>query len=1142
METAQLASSPQHSSTVMAAAGTGKTWLLVTRLVRLLLAGTSPDSILAITFTRKAAAEMAARLMDRLYSLARMDDGALEQALREMGIDPTTSLLHKAGGLYEQHLFQPRQARVTTFHAFSQELLHRFPLEADVPAGFEVLDGARLIQEEAWDALVDEVTRFPNSQVAQSMEDLFQHLSGHQATQTALMRFLHHRSDWWAFTLGEPAPVEHATQTLATLLSVDSTRDPLMEGLTISVRAELQEYAAMLIRHGTDTFIERCVSIENALSQTSEQTDRTESINRLESDSAERLNALRSALLKRDGRPLALKPSKAMAKSLGEDGQRRFLALHEQLASWLMAIQDQYRRRQTLSLSQAWFRAGARLLDHYQRIKTERRMLDFSDLEWKAFLLLNHADHALWVQYKLDQRIDHLLIDEFQDTNPTQWHLIFPLLQELAAASEERWRTVFLVGDAKQSIYRFRRAEPALFPAAQQWLREQLHAVDHALSASWRSSPAVIDFVNRVFANGHFRERLSEFHPHTTYRTALWGQVEVLPLIVAEDAENSSAAELRNPLHRPRLLPKDQRHRQEGEMIAARILSLLAEQTVLGQGAEAHPARYDDIMILVRNRTHVRDYEDALRAAAIPYVTASRGTLLDCIEISDMVALLEILIIPYNNLTLATVLRSPLFDCSDEDLMMLAAVPGGNWLERLLAIAPQFASGTPLARAAHWLPRWQIIAGQRPVHDLLDRIYCEGNVLARYEAAFPAHLRPRIRANLTRFLELALEMDSGRYPSLTAFLERLRTLKVLEDDAPDEAAESVAAGNVRLLTIHAAKGLEAPVIFLADAAAASPAARAYQAVVRWPAHADRPSHFLLCGKPSETDTVTAALLDHEAQQDQREQANLLYVALTRAKQLLFISGSKPKRGEELGWYGAIAAQLGEVEAIAQNGWTSSAGAPPPFQPTGVLAAATTTIDPRFAHPIPLAAHDIEIAPSRADVERGEMPSDEDGRERGLAIHRFLQLLSGSRQFDLALMRRRVVSELNLDENIHPVAEWQAEAETIVQHPDFRPWFDANLYDNAFNEVPIYYYQSSEKVVQGVIDRLVVKNDGCILIDYKTHRGATADNLAAMAAPYGEQMRLYTEGVKRLWPGKSVRAYLLFTACAGAYEWREEPRP
>lgn len=1124
MDTARLAISPQHSATVMASAGTGKTWLLVTRLLRLLLEGATPDSILAITFTRKAAAEMAERLGERLRHLATVDDAARSKALQEIGIAPNPTSLARAAGLYEKYLFAPGQIRVTTFHAFCQELLRRFPLEADVPAGFEILDGSRLLLETAWDALVDDATRQPDGNLARALQQLFDHLGDHQETKKALMRFVHHRSDWWAYTLDQKNPVAYATHKLTAQLAIDLAQDPLLTAWTPERRGELQEYAALLRRHGTATFLAKADILMQALDDSIVEPPK-------------RFATLSRAFLKADGDPLSQKPTKALTKSLGEQGQSRFLSLHEGLTGWIMALRDQYRRRHTWSLSSAWYLAGQSLLTNYQQLKIEHRVLDFSDLEWKAYLLLNRADHALWVQYKLDQRIDHLLIDEFQDTNPTQWHLIFPLLQEISSGIEQRQRSIFLVGDAKQSIYRFRRAEPDLFPAAHRWLQEQLHAVDHTLSVSRRSAPAIIEFVNRIFETGPLREQLPEFGSHRAFHERLWGTVEVFPLIQAEEDEHQDMPVMRNPLQSPRRTMMDRRHRQEGDKIAAQIGTLIKDRMMIGADADARPVSYDDIMILVRNRTHVQAYEEALRAADIPYVTASRGTLLDCIEIRDLVALLEILIVPYNNLTLATVLRSPLFNCSDGDLITLAAYPQGNWLERLLAEVPRQPSGSPLARAARLLPYWQELAGQRPVHDLLDHIYCEGNVVARYEAAFPAHLHSRLRANLTRFIELALEMDSGRYPSLTGFLERLRTLQVLEEDAPDETAENTLAGNVRLLTIHAAKGLESPVVFLADSAAAGPRNRAYQTLVRWPAQALCPSHFLLCGKTSEADSVSAALLDAEAQQQQREQTNLLYVALTRAKQILYISGCLPKN-TDMGWYGAIVRQLGDADAIAQNGWHSASGVMPQTIRPGTDANPITmpATDPRLAQPIPSATMDREIAPSHSVEEQtGETRSDELGRQRGLAIHRFLQIMTESPSFDVDRLIRQASAELHLDREKAPVEAWLTEARAVMGNPRYRDWFDPACYDRSYNEVPVYYY-SNERLVHGVIDRLVIKDDACVLIDYKTQRNVAQNQLAAAAAPYHEQIRHYVDAARLLWPDKVVRAYLLFTADeTGTYE-------
>ncbi len=1111
------ASAPAASATVMASAGTGKTWLLVTRVVRLLLDGAAPDAILAVTFTRKAAAEMAARLTQRLAELARLDVHGRHAALAAMGIAPNDELLRNAADLYERQLRHTRQVRFTTFHAFCQDLLRRFPLEAQVPAGFEVLDGPGLLEQQAWDALLNEATAAPDAATGQALALLFDRCNGLHNARAALRQFINYRSDWWAYTREQNAPVEWALRQLAAALEVDPTSDPLAGALSSRAQQELREVAALLGRHGTDTSVAQARAIVDALDGAG--------------DGNARLTLLKRAFLTQKDTPLVRKAGKALADKLGAAGQDRLLELHTLWAERLLVIQDQVRRRATFLLTHAWLNAGTRLLDHFQRIKAEQRMLDFADLEWKAYRLLNHGDHAEWVQYKLDQRIEHILVDEFQDTNPTQWHLLYPLLQELAAGGQERARSVFLVGDTKQSIYRFRRADPNLFPAAQYWLAEHLRADTHGLAASWRSAPAVIDFVNQVFESGPLGAALAEFPRHGTHRTELWGRVEILPLVIpADETPPAAATELRNPLRQPRVIHQDRRHLQEGNAIAARIQGLINDCVAVGEASQARPLRYDDIMILVRHRTHLSDYEQALRAAGIPYASANRGTLLHCAEIQDLVSLLTTLIVPYDNLALAQVLRCPLFDCSDEDLIALARHETHvSWFERLRELGPTLAAGSPLARAARWLTHWQNLAGQRPVHDLLDRVYVEGNVPARFEAAFPAHLRPRVRANLTRFIELALEVDSGRYPSLSSFLHRLRSVESADDDAPDEAPIAHAQGGVRILTIHAAKGLEAPVVFLADAAGAGRAHRAYQALVRWPTLAAAPTHFLLTGKSAELDRISAALIDEQQTEERREQANLLYVALTRAKQLLFISGCQPQRGEELGWYGLIAAQLGEVTRVCQEGWHRQQGTPPLAAP---LAARITPlvpdIDPRLNAPLVAPPPDIEIAPSRhATSDDDSYDGDEDGRERGRAIHHFLELLCGEPRHTPQDARARVAAELNLNSNDPRLDAWWNEAARVYGDADLRPWFDPTHYDAAYNEVPIQY-QQGDAVIYGVIDRLVVHGDRCAVIDYKTHRGA-ADAPHDYAALFREQLHLYAQGVARLWPEKTIDAYLLFTA-------------
>jgi len=756
-----------------------------------------------------------------------------------------------------------------------------------------------------------------------------------------------------------------------------------------------------------------------------------------------------------------------------------------------------------------------RVYERYQTMLVDNNALDFDDLLFVAVRLLRENPD---ICERYSQRLDHLLVDEFQDTNPTQWRLLLPLLQEMASGTGERQRSVFLVGDGKQSIYRFRRAEPRLFHTAHNWLQQHLHADAWPLHVSYRSAPAIMECVNRVFdAAGPLGGVLDAFTPHDTHHTALWGRVEVLPLIEGAATEPAPPREvLRNPLVEPRVVHEDQRHLEEGRQIAATIGTLMAAGTLVGPAQAARPLRYGDVMLLVRKRAHVHAYEQALREAGIPYLGADRGTLLHSLEVDDMVRLLETLIAPYNNLALAQVLRSPLFACSDEDLIGLAHGQRGAWFERLLQT--EAPAATPLRRAADALGRWHALAGALPIHDLLDKVYSEGNVIARYEAAFPAHLRPRLRANLTRFLELALEIDNGRYPSLTRFLARLGEMRE-QDEAPDEAPAEAATDRVRLMTIHAAKGLEASVVFLADAASAGGNDRPWHAQVGWPAEADAPEHLLLVGRKEQQDAFTRAQLEQEQAAERREAANLLYVALTRARQLLYISGCRPNKGNTLGWYGDLQQVL--AEPIESNRMPAAAGA------AAATAAAPVAAPPPALRAVlqvrPLAR---EIAPSRSVHGHGGDGSDEDGRLRGIAIHRMLELLTAGTI--AAQVPRQVAAELQRRPDDGELAAWWREAEAVHQAPQFRELFDPTCYRQAWNEVPLQYTHEG-CTVYGLIDRLVLTDDEVIIVDYKTHRQAAERDPAQLAAPYATQMAYYAAGVRRLWPQRRVRPLLLFTA-------------
>jgi ATP-dependent helicase/nuclease subunit A len=595
---------------------------------------------------------------------------------------------------------------------------------------------------------------------------------------------------------------------------------------------------------------------------------------------------------------------------------------------------------------------------------------------------------------------------------------------------------------------------------------------------------------------------------------------------------------LRDPLRMPRRIAEDLRHYQEGLEIAQRIRDRVDGRMPVGRAGAARAMRYSDVLILMRSRTHLPAYEQALRDRGIPYLGGGRGTLLESLEVRDLEALLKVLIGPYNNLALAQVLRSPLFQVADADLLLLAQPTPGLWMERLQTLAGTLPAAHPLSVAALCLARWQEQVGRLPVHDLLDRIYHEGDVIQRFIRAFPGPLQARVRANLTRFLELALEVDSGRYPSLPHFIDRLQELRSHAADAPDDAPpDSSGSERVRIMTIHGAKGLEAPFVVLVDSETSGRSDRAWEALVEWPASQDRPSCLLLAGRKDELDSISAARIQAEEAAAACEEANLLYVALTRARQFLTISAATPGRGSEPGWYTQIASQIDGAERL-ENGraWEFEQGERPRLAAVIEGQAAAPAIDARLSQPLSWHTPEREIAPSReGDTFLATASPDVDSRRRGIAIHRFLELLSGPPACDAAQALRKVAREHQRDADDPELLAYLAEARQTLSDTRFQRWFDPDHFDQAYNEMVVSYSEQGA-LVHGIIDRVVLSGEHVDIIDYKTHQ-IRAESLNEVRDQYAGQMHLYARAAARLWPGRAIRAWLLFTGCGQSLEVR-----
>lgn len=1111
---------------VHASAGTGKTYYLTHRLLRLLLLGVRPGAIVAISFTTKAAAEIEARVFARAAALVGADDTALERLFSELQIEGGATRRQHARRLYEILAAAVPPLRVTTFHAFCLDLLRRLPQEAGLVPGFELSEDARLWRERAWAALEREAQLAGDAPDAgndtrAALAALLADCDGWHNVESALNAFLDHRADWWAYTEETDAPVAFACARLRATLAAASDEPPAAPLAAPAFRQAAARVAALSAKHPTQTRQRMVAAIAAALNE----------------PAAESFNAWWPIFFTEKGSPRA--DNDKLANILTAAEADEYLHCRGECLRVLEGVRRARRRAHTLRLSQAWYYAGSRLLAHFQALKAAANVLDFADLEWRAYRLLTAADHAEWVQYKLDRRIDHVLIDEFQDTNPTQWRLLLPLLSEMTAGASERARSILLVGDEKQAIYRFRRAEPALFAAASDWLETQGGAERLTQAASWRSAPAIIDFANLVFAAENAPALLPGFIPHTTKRQALWGRVEVLPLLAkapATASDTATADALRNPLLAPRDIASDTRYAREAAQLVATIRGLIGRVAV---GAEARPLRYGDILVLLRERTHAATYEDALRAAQMPYVGAALTRLNAQPEIQDLMQLLRCLCAPGDAFALASVLRSPLFGVSDADLLALKrdadASDPPDW-DAALARAAHADAATELARAQRLLTQWRARVDTVPVHDLLDTIYYTGNVLARYAAATPAHLQARVRANLERLLALALEIDSGRYPTALGFLHRLEELE-LPAETPAQADA------IRILTVHSAKGLEAPVVFLVDAGRAPQADVGLRPLIQWPADAPRPQHFHLIGRADEIDDVSAGMCATQAAARAQEENNLLYVALTRAQQMLFISGCAPHRGEF--WHQALCARLraapSETPGFTRNangdGFCLASGVVPAVadEVTTVAAAAPLTVDPALTQPLvasmptmsPLAPSTVTGTDGLHGDERVGAAANDLARRRGRALHALLDAHSRSAPagFDAAIFAQRFGLALA---EIAPLA---AQAQALIAQPALRAWFDPTQYDRAENEMPLLY-RNQERDVYGVIDRVVCRGDDIAVIDYKTH--AHADS-AEVIARYTPQLRLYADGVRLLWPNARVRAFILFTADARAVE-------
>lgn len=1058
---------PHRSVVVEACAGSGKTWLLVSRIVRLLLDGVAPGEILAITFTRKAAREIEGRLFAWLEQMATCSEAELRAFLRERGVAPAAldAALGRARGLFELVQTATPGLTLNTFHGWFAQLVQGAPFSAGL-AGFTLHESGAQLKQEAWALFADELARTPTGST-ESMLWLLETV-GLDAARDLLFGFVERRAEWHAFATARAGPLEAVLAQLRLELGIGADDAPPVRSHIGAIAESLAEYAGMLARSELKTDAVHAGRIEAAL--------------RL-ADATAQFEALRTVFLTADGALRKKDAGAAMLRRFGA-GLPRLLVLHEHLGATLQAADMALAEWRAWAFNRNALTAAAAFLDSIERYKQAHRLMDFADLEWHVARLMADQAEAGFLQARLDARYRHILLDEFQDTNPLQWQI---LLGWLGAYGSDAGRPrLFMVGDPKQSIYGFRRADPRVFAGAADFLVRHCGGVRIETDSTRRNAPAIVDVVNSLFQS---EPDFVPFRPHRAERQDLAGRVEILPLSVPPEGEPEGArGRLRDPLTEAEVPEEDPRRRDEAARLAERIGEMVGNWPVCeGDGSE-RPLRFGDILILARRRSVLPEFERALRAARIPYLSVGRGGLLGTLEAADLTALLRALVTPADNLALAHALRTPLLEVADADLLALAARVEPDWWQRLRALADAGTASPALSRAARLLADWQQGAAALPVHDLLDRIYHEGDAIARYRAAVPAAMWPGVEANLEAYIALALDLDGGRYPSLPRFLDALEHMGRRGDEAaPDEGMlRGEAAGDsVRILTIHGAKGLEAPLVWLIDAHHATGHADTWSVLLDWPPDQAGPQHFSFAGRKDLRGVRRDARFAAVARLAAREELNLLYVAVTRTRQYFFASGIESARAQvqRSAWdrLGDAVAAIGGVDGV----WGTAPGRDIRCAAPGEAA---TTVAPPGCGGLPVG---VRRAAGTAATLHGER------------LHAVLERVSAGPGGGLPPPGIPVVEW----------PDWQRTAHELLRQPHLARFFEVGQYRRAWNEIE--FALADGRI--GRIDRLVEFEDGFWVLDYKS--GADRDGDA-------RQLADYRAAVAAVFPGRTVRAAIV----------------
>jgi ATP-dependent helicase/nuclease subunit A len=1118
LEAEQLsASAPRDHAALSASAGTGKTHVLTARVLRLLLAGVDPASILCLTFTKAGAAEMADRIHRRLAYWVRLKDAELAGELRALGEDFDPEARARARRLFARVLDAAGGGlRIQTIHAFAQGLLAAFPAEAGLVPGFRPLEG-REEQLLARQTLAEMLVRAEEAGDHRLIADLqaVSHRLGEGGAEAFVRRCA--RSPDAMTSLGPPELVEDRLRRAFGLPLGDI--DEAIAGECCDEAfdvAALRRIGLLNSRWGTRSGLERASLCEQWASAGP-------------SERAGLLDKLHSVWARGDGE------IRSFAKGQAPQDEN-YIELATAAFECCARLLTMRKLAALTACLAAGLRAGQAYAEAWTAAKRAHAVLDFDDLIRLAERLLLAPGMGEWVRYKLDQANDHILVDEAQDTNEAQWNIVRALTLEYFAGegASKRHRTLFTVGDYKQAIFGFQGTDPASFELARAWFARQAESVgrdflDLSVDLSFRSSPPILAAVDRLIEGlGHEALGLPRApNPHQSHHVGRPGSV-TLWLPHSEDNDGGGGEDGGEEGWVSETV------RDYARRLAAQIAAWIRNPFLLGEGAKRRPVRPEDILVLVRRRGDLASLIVArLHAEGVPVAGIDRLALSAPLAVRDLLAAARFAVQPLDDLNLGALLVSPLFGWSQDQLFAASFRREGPLWLHIRGEKLQFEANPELLRETldglHELLR---MADYATPHAFLETIL-SGTLRGRHKLL--ERLGNEARDPIEELLSSALDFESSPAPSLQRFLDwfaRGEVEIVRDPSAPLDA--------VRVMTVHGSKGLQSPVVILADACS-DPDRKGGGFggnFVNIDLPPDGPTVPIFRPRKDELAEPVASQLAAVDRREREEHWRLLYVASTRAEERLYIGGAlgpADRRGPAASsWWTALDSALAGLGAEWQDdpnwGRARRFGDPETFTRAAPRAALPAGLLPDWlGRPAPVEARPPRpLAPSALgedDVaDPPPSPAMRAAAQRGRLLHALFERLPDvppeerAGRAELWLERSAGIEDAQLRRSL------VEDACRLIADPAHAELFGPG----ALAEAPIAAVVAGGVVVSGSVDRLLIGPDRILVADFKTGRRAPA-TLDEIPVPHLRQMSAYVEALKVIFPGRPIEAKLLYTA-------------